>query len=242
MNIVASMMFAGISGSAVADVAGLGTILIPETVRRRYDASFSVAVTSASSKVGPIIPPSIPFIIAGALGGVSVGRLFIGGIVPGLLLGFLLMFTTYLISRRRNYPVEPKATPRESFQSFRASFLAVIMPVIIVGRILGGVATPTEVAALAVVYAIVIGRWVYKDLKWSDLLSAVTSVSREVAVILSLVAFASVYSYVLTLLKIPQTLVSALMSISENPTVVMLAVNGVLLILGCFITTTPASS
>ncbi len=240
VNIVASMIFAGISGSAVADVAGIGTILIPEMVRRRYDAAFSVAVTAASSMVGPIIPPSIPFIIAGALGGVSVGRLFVGGIVPGLLLGFLLLLITYFISRMRNYPVEKRATIPESFTSFRKSFLAVIMPVIIVGGIITGVATPTEVAVLAVVYALVVGRWVYRDLEWSDVLGAFTSVTKEVSIILTLVAFASVYSYVLTLLHIPQSLVAALVSISDNPTVVMLAVNGVLLILGCFITTTPA--
>lgn len=240
VNIVASMLFAGISGSAVADVAGIGTILIPEMVRRRYEAGFSVAVTAASSMVGPIIPPSIPFIIAGALGGVSVGRLFVGGIVPGLLLGFLLMMITYFISRVKNHPVEPKAAFRDSVRTLRASFLAVIMPVIIVGGIVTGVATPTEVAVLAVLYALVIGRWVYRDLSWADVLGAITGVAREVGVILSLVAFASVYSYVLTLLRIPQNLVAALVSISDNPTVVMLAVNGVLLILGCFITTTPA--
>ena len=157
------MIFAGMSGSAVADAAGVGRIEIKAMVEDGYDADFSAAVTAASSTVGPIIPPSIPFIIYGAMANVSVGALFLGGVVPGFIMGLALMVVVYFISVRRNYRLYKRVTLKELWTSFSAASLPLLTPVIIMGGVILGIATPTESAVMAVLYALLLGFGIYKE-------------------------------------------------------------------------------
>ena len=159
-NIGASMLFAGISGTAVSDTASIGSVLIPAMKKEGYDADFSCAVTAASSTVGPIIPPSVPMIIAATLSGLSVGKLFLAGAIPGFLLGGGLMGVAYFISVKRNYPKHPRSTFRQITKGFIDTFWALLMTFIILFGIIGGIFTPTEASIIAVVYALIIGVFV----------------------------------------------------------------------------------
>lgn len=164
-NVGASMGFAGISGTALADTASIGSVLIPAMKKEGYDAPFSVAVTSSSSTIGPIIPPSLPMIILGTLATVSIGDLFIAGVIPGILLGVGLMIVTYIISVKRQYPRGERQSFSVIFKSFWGAFWALMMTVVILYGILGGYFTPTEASIIAVVYAMVVGIFIYRDLK-----------------------------------------------------------------------------
>ena len=168
-NIIASMIFAGISGTAIADTASLGAILIPAMEKEGYDADFSCAVTAASSCIGPIIPPSMPMIIAGTLTGLSVGRLFIAGAIPGILLGLVLMAMSAYLSRKRNYPKGEKASWKQLFVEFYGAFWALLMTVIILYGILGGYFSPTEASMVACLYGLLVGLFIYRELKIRDL-------------------------------------------------------------------------
>ena len=165
VNILASMIFAGISGSAVADTAGIGNIIIPSMVEQKYSRPYSSAVTAISSTIGIVIPPSIPMVIIGAMLGVSVGKLFLGGIIPGLLIGFSLMLTAFIIAKREKFPKQSqKINAKAIARNFVEAFWALLMPVIIVGGIVTGVFTPTEAGAVAVSYALLVGTCIYKEL------------------------------------------------------------------------------
>lgn len=239
-NVVASMIFSGMSGSAVADSAGLGPIEIKAMVDDGYDADFSAAITAASSTIGPIIPPSIPFIIYGAMANVSVGALFLGGAIPGLIMGLGLMLMVYFISRRRNYRIYKRSTLRELWASFRDASLSLLTPVIILGGIVIGFATPTEAAVLAVLYALVLGMFIYKESKVGDILMAMRRVSRSVGMIAFLSCTAFLFGWILTYEKIPQDVANLLMSISSNKYVILFIINVLLLIVGCFMDTIAA--
>lgn len=162
-NIGASMLFAGISGTAISDTASIGSVMIPAMKKEGYDADFSCAITAASSTVGPIIPPSVPMIIAATLSGLSVGRLFLAGAVPGFLLGFGLMIVAYSISVKRKYPTFPKSNIRQILKGFLDTFWSLLMTFIILFGIIGGIFTPTEASIIAVFYAMLVGVFVYKN-------------------------------------------------------------------------------
>ena len=168
VNIVASMVFAGISGTAIADVCSLGSMLIPAMVEDGYDDDFSVAVTAASSVVGPIIPPSVPMVIAGSCVSISVGKMFQAGIIPGILLGLALCVPTYIISVKRDYPRHERADWKVRAQTTKDAIWAMLMPVILLGGILSGVFTPTEASIVTCVYALIVGVFVYKEIKITD--------------------------------------------------------------------------
>jgi tripartite ATP-independent transporter DctM subunit len=239
-NVVASMIFAGMSGSAVADSAGLGPIEIKAMVDDGYDADFSAAITAASSTIGPIIPPSIPFIIYGAMSNVSVGALFLGGAIPGLIMGLGLMAVVYVISRRRNYRVYKRSTAAQLWRSFLRASLALLTPIIILGAILIGFATPTEAAVLAVLYALILGPFIYKESSLGDILGAMGQVARGIGMIAFLSCSAFLFGWILTYEKIPQDFANFLISITSNKYVILLIINVMLLVVGCFMDTIAA--
>ena len=236
VNIVASMFFAGISGSAVADTAALGSILIPAMEEDGYDLTFSAAVTASSSVIGPIIPPSIPVVIFALVGSVSVGGLFLAGVVPGVLIGFGLMGVAYVISRRKNYGFKhPLVSLREFGSSFVGAFIPLLMPLIIMGGILSGVFTPTEAASVAVAYAVFVGFFILRTLKLKDLPGIFYRSMVTTSIILIVMACANIFAWILGTQLIPQKVALAITSLTTNPYLFLLLINILLLIVGCFL-------
>ena len=234
VNIVASMVFAGISGTAIADVCSLGSMLIPAMVDDGYDDDFSVAVTAASSVVGPIIPPSVPMVIAGSCVSISVGKMFQAGIIPGILLGVALCIPTYIISVKRNYPRHDRAGWKVRLETTKDAIWAMLMPVILLGGILSGVFTPTEASIVTCVYALVVGVFVYKEIQITDVPRIVWENIRACASIIVLIGLANVFAYILTAERIPQMVANSILSITDNRIVVILLINVVLLFVGMF--------
>jgi len=240
-NIVASIFFAGITGAAVADSAAIGSVLIPAMVEDGYDEDFSAAVTAASSIIGPIIPPSTIMVIYGSIMGVSIAGLFAAGIVPGVLIGLLLMIMTYFISKKRNYPrKEARTTAKEFFQVFKESIAALVLPVIILGGILTGLFTPTEAAAVSVFYAFIIGFFVTKTLSVSELPEIFLNTAKKTGVIFLIMSSASILSFFLASENIPEMLANFMLSITENPLIILFFINILLLIVGMFMDITAA--
>ena len=236
VNIVASMFFAGISGSAVADTAALGSILVPAMEEDGYDLTFSAAVTASSSVIGPIIPPSIPVVIFALVGSVSVGGLFLAGVVPGVLIGFGLMGVAYVISRRKNYGSKhPLVSLREFGSSFFGAFIPLLMPLIIMGGILSGVFTPTEAASVAVAYAVFVGFFILRTLKLKDLPGIFYRSMVTTSIILIVMACANIFAWILGTQLIPQKVALAITSLTTNPYLFLLLINILLLIVGCFL-------
>jgi len=241
VNVLASMIFAGMSGEAVADTAGIGSILIPAMEKEGYDKDFAAAVTVSSAVIGPIIPPSVSMIICAALASVSVGRMFLGGMLPGILFGLLLMGLSYVISVRRGYPAREKAASRqELWEAFKGSVLGLLTILIILGGIFAGVFTPIEAAGIAVIYTFLVGWIFYRTLPLSELPKLVIDVSRTTGVIMFIIAMAKFYNFILTREQIPQQVIAFLMGLSEDPTTIMVIIVLGLFVLGCFLSTTPA--
>ncbi|HRS21239.1 MAG TPA: TRAP transporter large permease [Clostridia bacterium] len=234
VNVVASMFFAGMSGSAVADAAGLGAIEMKAMKDAGFDDGFSGAVTAASSTIGPIIPPSIPMVLFGGLTSVSVGRLFLGGFIPGLVMGFSLMLIVYFVAKKRNYPVSPKATFKEHWRAFLDALPSLIMPVIILGGILSGMFTPTEAATVACLYALALGVFLYKEIDLRKLWILLRETMRNTAQVMAIIAAAGLFGWVMTYQGIPAAIIKSIIGFTDNKYVVLLIINIVLLILGCF--------
>ncbi|GIX13422.1 MAG: C4-dicarboxylate ABC transporter permease [Paracoccaceae bacterium] len=239
-NVAGSMLFGGISGTAVADAASIGGVMIPGMKKAGYPADFSAAVTAASSTVGPIIPPSVPMIIVGSLSGISVGQMFIAGAVPGILLGLAMMVTAYVIAVRRNFPRQPWQGLGELFQAFLGAFWALAMTALIVGGLLSGMMTPTETAVVASVYALIVGALVYRDLPLKMVPKVLVDSAVSSAAILVLVGFANVFGWILVSERIPQLIAGAVLSLTENKYLVILLINIFLLFIGMFMETIAA--
>ncbi|WP_085506135.1 TRAP transporter large permease [Thalassobacillus devorans] len=239
-NVGASMGFAGITGTALADTASIGSVMIPAMKKEGYDAPFSVAVTSSSSTIGPIIPPSLPMIILGTLATVSIGDLFIAGTIPGLLLGLSLMAVTYIISKKNNYPKGERQKFSVIAKSFFGAFWALMMTVIILFGILSGYFTPTEASIVAVVYALLVGLFIYRDLKLHMLPKILLDSMVSTAGILVLVGMANLFGWILVSEQIPQLVADSILAISENPIIVILLLNVLLLFVGTFMETIAA--
>jgi len=237
VNILASVIFSGMSGTAAADAAGLGTIEIQAMTEAGFDKDFTVAVTGASSLIGPIIPPSVPMVMYGIISGVSVGSLFIGGIIPGFLMALSMSAIVWFYAIKRNYPREKRATLKELITNVRKGFLPLMAPVIIIGGIWTGVFTPTEAAGVAVFYALILNLIIYRDMNLKELWSLLNKVFIDSACILFVIACVSVYSYVLVRTQIPMYLAESLFKITRDPLGIMLILNGFLLVVGCFMST-----
>lgn len=239
-NVGGSMIFAGISGTAVADAASIGSVMIPGMAKSGYDKPFAAAVTAASSTIGPIIPPSVPMIIVGSLAGVSVGRMFLAGALPGLLMGVAMMITVYILSVRRGYPKERRATLRELLREGRTAFWALLMTGIILYGIIGGFFTPTEASIVASLYALVVGIYVYKGLTWRKLPAILTDTVLTSSALLLLIGLANLFGWILTSQQIPQMVAAGILSVSDNPIIVILILNLILLFVGAFMETIAA--
>jgi len=235
VNVVASMIFAGMSGSITADTAGLGKIEIPMMVKAGYDKPFAVAVTGASSIIGPIMPPSIQMILYAMIAEQSVGRLFVGGAIPGLVMGITIMIAIYYYAVRRNYPHDARRAPwSKIWASFKQASWALMTPVIILGGIISGIFTPTEAAVVAVVYAFLISFFIYRTLHLKDLLKMMVGSAVTSALILVIMGAASVFGWIITTENVPILIRDLIMSSTDQQWVVLIILNIVFLIAGCF--------
>jgi len=241
VNVLASMFFGGISGSAVADTSSIGSMLIPMMNEEGYDRSFSVAITCTSSTIGLIIPPSNSMILYSFVaGGVSVAKLFAAGIIPGILVGVGLIIVGYIISVKQNYPSHPLPTFKEAIKIIREALLSLFLVVIIVGGILGGVFTATEAAVFGAMYAFIITFFVYKELNLRDLPEIFLKTVYTTTIVMFLIATSTTFAYVLAIEEIPRLVASFLLSITTNKYILLFIINIVLLIVGMFMDMSPA--
>jgi len=242
VGVVASMIFAGVSGSAVADTSAIGSILLPIMDKEGYDKPTSTALISAAGCIGPIIPPSIPMILFGVIGGVSIVKLFLGGIIPGILIGFGLMIIWYFHAKKRNYRADTiKSSLAEVSGAAREAFWALLLPIIILGGIITGIYTPTEAAVVAVVYAFVVGMFIYKEMSLKDLPEVLIQSAKSTSIVLFVCGAATAAGYLITTAQIP-TMLSALISrlAGDSPMMAMFWINILLLLVGCVMDLTPA--
>lgn len=236
--VVVNMIMAGMSGSDLADAAATGSVLIPAMKKVGYPANYSAAIVAAAATMGPIIPPSIAFIIYGAITDLSIGRLFLAGAVPGVTMGLLLMITCYFMARRHHWPKEPVPTRREFLAKLVVALPALAMPVIIIGGILGGVFTATEASVIAVAYALVVALFVYRDIGVRHLPPILLESLKQTAVLFLIIACAGAFGWVITVLRVGEAMIAFLSGLTTNPWVILLLLNVLFLILGCFIDVT----
>jgi C4-dicarboxylate transporter DctM subunit len=240
VTIVSSMFFAGISGSAAADAAAVGAILIPAMKKSGYESDFAAAVQASGGSIGVIIPPSIPMIIFGFLTGASIGRLFAAGILPGVLIGFSLIGVATYISINKGYAATTSFSIKEVWRTFKRSLLAMGAPVIILGGILFGIFTATESAAVAVVYALIVGTVVYRKIKVKDYVRLFRDGAITSSIVMFIIATASIFSWIAAIEDIPARLAGTLLTMSHNPVILLLLINMILLVAGTFVETTAA--
>ena len=241
VNILGSMLFGSISGSAVAAAAAIGGTMAPMMKREGYDREFSAAVNISSAPIGLLIPPSnIMVVYSLASGGVSIAALFLAGYVPGILLGFALMAVIAVLAKRRNYPVGEKVRLAEAVRIFFASLPSLVLVAIVMGGIILGWFTPTEASAIAVAYTFVLSVLVYREIKWAELPRLLTDSAATTAIVLLLVGTSMGMSWVMSSANIPQTITEALLSLTDNKLVLLLIINLLLLVVGCFMDMTPA--
>jgi C4-dicarboxylate transporter DctM subunit len=236
VNVLQSVVFASMSGSALADAAGSGKLMQSMMTRDgKYTPGFAAALSAVSSVIGPILPPSIPLVLYALVSGTSIGYLFIGGVLPGLLLGAVQMALIYYLAKKRNFPLEPKVPLRDMPRITREAFPALMLPVILLGCLYSGITTPTEAAGVAAAYALLISVALYRSLRWSDLYDSLLSSARMSVSIGMLIAGALVFNYVITSENIPATLSVAMKGLNLSPLGFLLLVNAILLILGAFL-------
>ena len=231
--IVTNVIMAGFSGTALADASATGSVLIPAMKRQGYHAEFSAAITAAAATIGPIIPPSIPMIIYAVVAEVSVGSLFLAGVIPGLLMGVYLFAVVYFISRRRGYPVQVRSTWRELVAATRRASWALMAPVIILGGIVTGVVTPTEAGVLAVIYSLAVGFGVHRELRVRDLPGIFCRTAVGTAVIMIIVGASGVMGWLVANMRIGETVVSGVTALTQSPWMILLLMNVFFLIVGC---------
>lgn len=240
VNVVGSVIFAGMSGTAVADAGGLGNIEIKAMRDHGYSVDFSVGITGASSTIGPIIPPSLPFVIYGVMANASIGKLFAAGVIPGLVMALTMMIMVTYYAHTRGWHRDAKFSIVALWQTFKRAFLPLLTPIILVGGMTTGVFTPTEAAIAATVYAIFLGMAVYRTLSLKKLIKVSMETAETTALILLIVAGASIFGYLITLTKVTDNVSALVLSITTTPWIVLLLVNIFLLIVGCFMETIAA--
>jgi tripartite ATP-independent transporter DctM subunit len=240
VNVGASVIFAGMSGAAVADAGGLGSIEIKAMRDAGYDPGFSVGITAASSTIGPIIPPSLPMVIYGVVSGASIGQLFAAGFIPGLVMALSLMLMIFFFAGRYGFKRDQPFQWKVLAITFKHAFLSLLTPVIIVGGILSGAFTPTEAAVAACAYALFLGLFVYRTLSLKRFLRVSFDTIETTAVVLFVVAGAAIFAWVLTSNRVPEAAATLLLGLSDRPWVILLMINFVLLVVGCFMETVAA--
>lgn len=237
--IIASILFAGLSGSAVADTAALGAILIPMMVKAGYDRNRSTGLIAAGGIIAPIIPPSIPFIIFGVTSGVSINKLFMAGIVPGLLIGLGLAIAWWCVVRKDKIEVFPRKSGKEMLVAAQQAFWALLLPAIIIGGLRGGVFTPTEAAVVAAFYALFVGLFIYRELKLEHLYEVMISAAKMTSVVMFLAAAAMVSAWLITVANIPTVLTDVLGPFMENKLLLLILINILVLVVGTAMDVTP---
>jgi tripartite ATP-independent transporter DctM subunit len=240
VNVIASVIFAGMTGTAVSEAAGLGTVVIKSMKEEGYSEEFAVAVIGASSTIGPIIPPSVPLVIYALMANVSVGGILIAGFIPGLLMGLALMIWIAAISFRRGLPRGAPFSVARLVQSLKDGFLPLLTPVLLIGGIISGVFTPTEAAAIAALYATFLAMIVYREVGWRELMEVMRSTAVDTGVIMLIVAMAMIYGYLITRSGLTNAMVDWIGSISKDPIEIGLLIVVFLLIVGCFMEATAA--
>lgn len=238
--IIASIMFAGLSGSAVADTAALGAILIPMMIAKGYNVNTSTGIICASGIIAPVIPPSIPLILFGVTAGVSITDLFMGGIVPGLMMGIGLMIGWFIMSRKDQTELPPRQTGKEIFKSVKDASFALLLPVIILGGLRGGIFTPTEAAVVAAFYAFLVGILIYQELKIKDLYQVLISSAKTTSVVMFVAAAAMVAAWLITVANVPLEIAGLMGGMVDNPLLLMIVIVGLLLLIGLVMDLTPA--
>lgn len=242
VTVVVCMFFAAISGSAVATVSAVGAFMIPEMVRHGYSKGFSAALTAAAGTIGVIIPPSIPFVIYGVVAGASITKIFTAGILPGVLMGVALMIVCYIVSKKNGYKGNAHTfSYREVWQAFKRAFWAILSPVIILGGIYSGVFTPTEAAVISVVYSLIIGVFVYKELDYSGAYKAFKDAIVVNGATTFMIGLSAAFAVLLTLERIPMKIAMFISSLSDNGIIILLLINLFLLLVGMFIDNIPAT-
>lgn len=239
VNILASFIFSGMSGSALADVGGLGQIEMAEMEKEGYDDLMTLGVTAASATMGPIVPPSIPMCVYGSVASVSVGAMFMGGFLPGVLMGIVLGVMVFIMAKKNHYPVHRKATWKERLKSLHDSFLALLMPFIILGGIWCGYFTATEAAMVSIVYAMGVTMLLYKEMKPAELPAIMKETVAGIGPALTIVSSAALFGWILQFEHFDTLILNGLLGLSTNPTIIMLLLDVLLLIFGMFIDSTP---
>jgi tripartite ATP-independent transporter DctM subunit len=241
VNIVASVFFAGITGAGAADTAAIGSIMIPAMKKEGYSPEYSGAVTAISSTIGPTIPPSIAMVVYGAMAETSIAKLFLAGFIPGLLLGFAQLLVAGYFAKRQKFPVRQKVlSMRTVTQGFFNTILAILMPIILLGGILSGIFTPTEAAGVAVLYALIVGFFIYRELKVSSFIKILYETSVLTGTILIILAMAHLFGWILAAETVPEIIANAMTSLTKNPIVILLLINLLLLFLGTIMETLAA--
>ncbi|MGF9947326.1 TRAP transporter large permease [Priestia megaterium] len=239
VNVMGGMLMGGISGSSVADTASIGSVMIPAMKQKKYDIGFTTALTASSGTIGAMIPPSIPMVILGITANVSIGGLFLAGIVPGIILGLVMMVYAYYVSKKHNYPTEVRVSSGEVLRRLINAILPLLTVVIIIVGVVGGVFTATEAGAVACIYALFLGMFVYKKISWKDIPDIFKEGCLISAAVMLIVVASSAFGYVLTYSHLPENLVQLLLGITENKYFLLFLINVFLLILGTFLDPTP---
>jgi tripartite ATP-independent transporter DctM subunit len=241
VNIIASVFFAGITGAGAADTAAIGSIMIPAMKKEGYSPEYSGAVTAISSTIGPTIPPSIAMVVYGAMAETSIAKLFLAGFIPGLLLGFAQLLVAGYFAKHQKFPVRQKIlSVRTVTEGFFNTILAIMMPIILLGGILGGIFTPTEAAGVAVFYALIVGFFIYRELKISSFVKILFETSVLTGTILIILAMAHLFGWILAAETVPEIIANAMTSITKNPIIILLLINLLLLFLGTIMETLAA--
>lgn len=235
--VVTAMFFSAISGSSAATTAAIGGILIPAMIKKGYDRNFAGSISAVSGELGVIIPPSVPLIVFGVATGTSIGDLFIAGILPGILIGISLLILVYFIALRKGYPSDDKATFKERWDGFKSAALALLMPVIILGGIYGGIFTPTEAAAVAVIYAFIIGTFVYRKITPKVLMKALSESALTTSIVMIIIANAGLFGLILSREGVPGQVTDFFIGLSTNPIVFLILINILLILVGMFMET-----
>jgi tripartite ATP-independent transporter DctM subunit len=239
VNVVASMFFSGVTGAASADTAAMGSILIPAMKEQGYEDGFTAAITAVSSTIGPIIPPSILFVVYGYIANVSIARLFLAGIIPGILIALSLMAAVFILAKKRGYPAGQRFSVAQLWIEFKGAFLALLLPLIILLGIGLGIMTPTEVSGIVVVMAFVVGRFVYKELSWSDIPKILFDSAVLSGAVVFIVATNNILLYAVTLEQIADQIGAFLFSVTTSKILILLILNVMLLLLGAVVDCLP---
>lgn len=233
-SVGASMIFASVSGSGAATISAIGGITVPEMLKKGYDRGFVAAMSAGAGSLGPVIPPSVDMIVFGCITGMSIARMFIGGIIPGFIIGLALMIYCYIFAKRRNIDYGGKFRGAVVWKAFKESIWALLMPIIIIGGVMGGIFTATEAGAVACVYGLIVSAFVYKSMSFKDFINVLRSATVNVAMVMMIIGMSSLFSYILAKENVGQSIVEFMLSITTNPTGLFFLVIGFMVVIGCF--------